>query len=105
MRRAAHVDGNHAAVVAALRHAGIGVLSLAGVGNGCPDLLCAFRDVTVLLEVKNPDSDRGAPSKVSKGTAEFIASWPGLVYVVWSAEEAVRVVVDAAGPCKAQSSA
>lgn len=30
-RRAAHVDGNHAAVVAALRQAGIGVLSLAGI--------------------------------------------------------------------------
>lgn len=99
MRRAAHIDGNHTAVVAALRRAGIAVLSLAAVGKGCPDLLCAFRDTTVLLEVKNPDSDRGAPSKVSQATVDFIAQWPGKVYVVWSPEEAVRVVVDAAQPC------
>lgn len=96
MRRAAHIDGNHRDVVEALRRAGIAVLSLAAIGKGCPDLLCAFRETTVLLEVKNPDSDRGAPSKVGQGTVDFMAKWPGKVYVVWSAEEAVRVVVEAA---------
>lgn len=98
MRRAAHIDGNHGEVVTALRRAGIAVLSLAAVGKGVPDLLCAFRETTVLLEVKNPDSDRGKPSKVSAATVGFIASWPGKAYVVWSAEEAVRVVVEAARP-------
>lgn len=64
-------------------------------------MLCAFRDVTVLLEVKNPDSDRGTPSKVSQVTVDFIASWPGKAYVVWSPEEAVRVVIEAARPADA----
>jgi len=92
------VDGNHAEVVKALRRCGIGVLSLAAVGSGIPDLLVAFRGVTVLLEIKNPDSDRGAPSKVKQNTLDFLASWPGKAYVVWSPEEAVRVVVEAARP-------
>lgn len=52
MRRAAKVDGNHSEVVDALRRAGIAVRSMAGVGQGFPDLLCAFRDTLVLLEVK-----------------------------------------------------
>lgn len=97
-RRAARTDGNHTQVVDALRKAGIAVISLAALGDGVPDLLCAFREVSVLLEVKNPDSDRGAPSKVKQNTLDFLASWPGLAYVVWSAEEAVRVVVEAARP-------
>jgi Holliday junction resolvase len=100
VRRAAHVDGNHHAVVAELRRNGIAVLSLAAVGKGCPDLLCAFRDVTVLLELKNPEAERG-PAQAMKLTVqetEFIANWPGKVYVVTSPEEAVRVVVEAARP-------
>jgi Holliday junction resolvase len=98
MRRAAHVDGNHAAVMQALRNAGIAARSLAGVGNDFPDVIAAFRGVNVLLEVKNPDSDRGAPSKLTKEQLEFIESWPGPAYVVWSPKEAVDVVIEAARP-------
>ena len=36
----AKIDGNQTAVVAALKARGWLVLSLAGVGKGCPDLLC-----------------------------------------------------------------
>ncbi len=94
MRRAAKVDGNHAEVVQALRQAGIAVRSMAGVGDGFPDLLCAFRDTLVLLEVKDgslPPSER----KLTRQEAEFIAAWPK-TYVVTSGEEAVEVVVEAA---------
>lgn len=96
MRRAARVDGNHADVVAALRGAGIQVVSTAAMGKGFPDLLCAFRGLLVLLEVKDgtlPPSARA----LTKQEQEFIAAWPRS-YVVTSAEEAVRVVVEAARP-------
>lgn len=97
MRRAAKVDGNHGAVVKALRDAGIAVKSLASVGGGMPDLLWALRDVTGLMEVKDgskPPSER----QLTKAEAEFIATWPGLVFVVKSPQEAVECVVEAARP-------
>ena len=53
MRRAAKVDANQTQVVAALRAAGAVVHSLAAVGNGMPDLLVAFRNQTLLMEVKD----------------------------------------------------
>ena len=39
MRRAAKIDDNQAVIVKALRKAGCEVMSLAAIGNGCPDLL------------------------------------------------------------------
>jgi hypothetical protein len=96
LRRAPKLDGNHFEVVEALRRAGIAVRSMAMVGQGFPDLLCAFRDTLVLLEVKDgslPPSER----KLTKQEAEFLAAWPK-TYVVTSGEEAVAVVVQAAAP-------
>jgi hypothetical protein len=96
MRRAGKVDANHGAVVDALRRAGILVRSLASVGDGMPDLLCAFRGTLCLLEVKDGDK---APSarKLTAAELEFVATWPA-TYVVHSPNEAVRVVVEAARP-------
>lgn len=96
MRRAARTDGNHQDVVQALRGAGILVKSTAAVGDGFPDLLCAFRGVLVLLEVKDgslPPSER----KLTAKETEFVAAWPR-TYVVTSPEEAVLAVVEAARP-------
>jgi hypothetical protein len=47
------------------------------------------------LELKD---DRLPPShrRLTKAEQDFIASWPGQVCVVTSAEEAVKVVVNAA---------
>src|SRR6188508_1068713 len=84
--RAAKVDGNHAEIMQALRGAGILARSMAGVGSGFPDILAAFRETLVLLEVKDgslPPSAR----KLTKAEVEFIATWPRS-YVVTSAEEA-----------------
>lgn len=96
MKRAPRLDNNHAAVMQALRSAGILVRSTAAMGQGFPDLLCAFRGVLVLLEVKDgtlPPSARALTSQ----EAGFLATWPK-VYVVTSGPEAVRVVVEAARP-------
>lgn len=98
--RGGHLDANHKAVVQKLREFGVLVKSLAGVGDGCADLLCGFRGTLVLLEVKDgtlPPSDR----KLTAKEAEFVATWPK-TYVVTSAEEAVRVVVEAARPAEAK---
>ena len=53
MRRAARTDANQAEIVAALRKAGASVTSLAGVADGCPDLLVGRAGQTLLMEVKD----------------------------------------------------
>jgi len=58
MRRAARTDANHAEIVQAFKDRGFEVFSLAGVGNGAPDLLVYHLDWPVsygpqLVEIKD----------------------------------------------------
>jgi hypothetical protein len=95
-RLAARVDGNHAAVVQALRDFGMRVLSLAPMGKGCADLLVGYRDQLFMLELKDgslPPSAR----KLTVQELEFVATWPQ-TYVVTSPQEAIETVVNAARP-------
>lgn len=93
MRRAAKVDSNHGGIVKALRDAGCGVLSLAAIGKGCPDLLAhgPLHPWTLhLLEIKDgnrPPSER----KLTKDQQEFHAKWKGSIHVVMSPAEALEV--------------
>ena len=92
MRRAAAVDENQGEVVAALRAIGCSVTSLAGVGNGVPDLLVGFRQQTYLLEVKD---GRKVPSKrrLTKPEQDWALSWRGGEYaVVECAKDALKAV-------------
>lgn len=61
VRRAARIDANQPAIVEALRQLGAFVQPLHMVGQGCPDLLVAFRGQTLLVEIKDgskPPSER-----------------------------------------------
>jgi len=93
MRRAAKVDANQTGIVLALRDHRCDVLSLAAVGNGCPDLLVwsPWTRSLHLLEVKDgakPPSAR----KLTPDQVEFHAKWGGPISVVTSVEEALRSV-------------
>lgn len=91
MRRAAKVDANQPSIVADLRKAGIAVQHLHTVGMGCPDLLCAWRGVNVLLEVKDgslPPSMR----KLTEMERRWHDAWLGPVYTVHDSEEALMVM-------------
>lgn len=94
MRRAAKVDRNHPEIVKALRSAGCGVLDLARVGNGCPDLLVhapTWPYTAVLLEVK--DSAKPPSARKLTGAQErFHGEWRGLLAVVTTPEEALLAV-------------
>ena len=97
MRRAARTDGNHAAIVAALRKIGATAFSLAAVGNGCPDMVVGYRGVNLLLEVKDgarPPSERS----LTAAQKEFFAAWAGQAAVVISASDAVTFVVETLRP-------
>lgn len=96
MRRAAKVDANQEQVVMALRDAGVMVLSLASLGKGVPDLLCAFRGKLVLVEVKDGAK---APSarKLTPDQEQFHKAWAEVpLHVVtspWDALKALGCVV------------
>ena len=91
MRRAAKVDANQAAVVAALRAAGCGVVDLSAVGKGVPDLLVhppTYPEcrMVVLMEVKNK---KGRGDKLTVAQEKFHATWKGWIHRVTSPAEAL----------------
>lgn len=92
-RYRARTDGNHSDVVQALRAVGAKVQSLAAVGDGCPDLLVAFRGAWHVLEVKDgskPPSHRRLTPAEEIWLMEFDEIAP--VYVVNSIDEALEVI-------------
>ncbi len=90
MRRAAKVDANQDQVVSALRTAGVLVLSLASLGKGVPDLLCAFHGRLVLLEVKDGNKPPSA-RKLTKDQEEFHKAWASVpLFVVESPWDALK---------------
>lgn len=92
-RRAAKIDANQPDIVKALRANRCDVLSLAAVGDGCPDLLVwsPWTRSHELLEVKD-----GAKSpsrrKLTDDQVKFHAKWGGPIHVVTSVDEALRAV-------------
>ena len=91
VRRAAKIDTNQTAIVAALRKAGASVQPLHQVGAGCPDLLVGIRGANWLLEVKDgakPPSKRAlTPDQI-----EWHEAWRGQVVVVKNVREAFSAV-------------
>ena len=87
MRRASRTDSTQAVIVQALRAIGCWVRPCHQVGDGFPDLVIWHRGRFVLMECKSPGE------KINKIQAEFIASCPGEIHVVHSAEQAVKAVI------------
>lgn len=86
VRHAAKVDANQAAIVKALKSAGINVEVIKQ-----PFDLAIWhpRIQTAFAEVKNPDGKNA----FTKQQLEFIARWPGRILVFRSPEDAVRQVL------------
>lgn len=92
MRRAAKVDANQPAIVAALRKMGATVQPLHSVGQGCPDILVGWKSLNLLLEIKDGDKP---PSHRKLTTDQMIwhRDWRGSVYVVESVGQAVALLI------------
>lgn len=91
MRRAAKIDEVQPSIVEALRKVGASVVSLASIGQGCPDLLACKGDKLWLIEVKGP---KGTLTDDQK---RFILNWRGPVHIIRSADEALRLVGEVGG--------
>ena len=83
MRKRAKVDSNQAEIVEAMRKAGWQVVSLAALGGGVPDLLCAKGLAVKLIEVKS------ATGHLTPWQVRFHQGWP--VQVVRTVEDALAL--------------
>jgi len=89
----ARTDNNHTEIVAALRAVGAAVQSLAGVGEGCPDLLVAHNRQWYIIEVKNgakPPAHRKLTAAEQAWHDKFAQHAP--VYTVLNVEQALAVI-------------
>jgi hypothetical protein len=83
VRRAAKIDSNHTEIVRALRQLGVSVENI----KKPVDLLVCYRGITSLMEVKGTDG------RLTKDQVEFIARWPGQIFVVRNVDEAIRALL------------
>ena len=91
MRRAAKVDANQAAIVAALRAIGATVQPLHMVGAGCPDLLVGFRGRNWCLEIKDCNASN-THRKLRPAQVEWHDGWKGHVATVETVGAALAVI-------------
>ena len=70
------VDSDQSAIVARLRAAGYSVLSLSGIGKGCPDLLVGKDGVNYLCEVK------ASKGKLTPEQEQFLSQWQGTITIL-----------------------
>jgi Holliday junction resolvase len=87
MRRAARLDDNHKEIVAHLKAIGCSVLSLARMGDDCPDIVAGRRAVNALMEIKD-GKKRPSKRKLRPGQVEWHLAWRGQVAVVHTPQEA-----------------
>ena len=94
MRRAYRLDSCHQAIVAEFTARGATVLSLAGVGSGCPDALVGYRQQARLVEFK--DGTR-SPSKrkLTPDQVDWMSWWRGSPVLVINSVEDVPAVLEA----------
>lgn len=92
MRYGAKKDANHHEVVAALEKAGASVLDMSAIGGGFPDLIVGFRNLTLLMEIKNPKTAYGRRG-FNKNQVRWQESWRGgPVALVDGPEAALRAL-------------
>lgn len=96
-RRAAKVDGNHAAFVEALRRYGAQVRDTSAIGEGFPDALVLWRKALFLVEIKSA-TGKGATAEsiqdpdhtgmLTPSQLKMRKAWP--IIVALTAEEAIE---------------
>lgn len=91
MRRNAKIDDNQPAIVEGLRKFGCSVQSLANIGKGCPDIVCGYRCVNFLFELKDPAKPTSA-RKLTPDQEKWHSEWKGSIYVIETLEQAIEII-------------
>ena len=92
MRRRARTDGNHRAVIDALRQIpGVSVADTSRLGQGFPDCVVGYRGMSYLLEIKDPAQP---PSKrrLTPDEQAWFDRWRGHAEVVETIEQALKAI-------------
>lgn len=92
MKFARRADGNQPQIIEAMRSIGAVVQPLHTVGGGVPDLLVAFRNRTLVVEVKDPTKPK-ADRQLTPAQVKWHAMWTGEKHVVETAEQAVEILM------------
>ena len=87
-RQRAKVDGNQKEIVEFLRANGVSVAITSQLGKGFPDLVCGYRYMTFLLEIKD-GSLVPSKQKLTPDEKAFLDSWRGHYAIVTNAGEAL----------------
>jgi len=90
--RAARVDANQADIIKALRKIGCTVTPTHTIGKGFPDLVVGRNGVNHLLELKDGTKPPSART-LTPDEAKFHIEWRGVVHIVYSVDDAMRVVM------------
>lgn len=85
------VDANQPEIVFALRKAGVSVLPIHRLGQGCPDLLCGVRHQNWLFEVKDGSKPPSARA-LTPDEKRWRNKWAGQVETITTAEEALLIM-------------
>ena len=91
VRRAHRLDANHAELVSEFEKHGCSVLSLAGLGNGAPDICVGFGGLQLMCELKNsaqPPSKR----KLTPDEERFKMNWTGGYRLVQNVDDVTKTV-------------
>ena len=89
--RAKRVDANQADIVEALREVGALVAVTSAVGNGFPDIVVGYSGGLYLMEIKDGTKPPSA-TKLTKDEVAFHTKWTGYVHIVYSLDDALRVI-------------
>ena len=91
VRLRARVDGNQKAIVSILRTCGCKVMHLHQLGHGKPDILCGYRERLYLFEIKDPAKCKSQRA-LTPAEAEFHSIWQEYVWVIETAEQAMKIM-------------
>jgi hypothetical protein len=76
-------DANQQEIVKALLLAGASVVDLHTVGRGVPDILVAYKNMNLLMEIKD------GKGKLTSSEEQFFATWRGPTVVVHDPQDAL----------------
>ena len=85
------VDANQKEIVAALRKIGCSVEHLHTVGAGVPDILVGYQGRNILIEIKDGNKPP-SQQKLNDKQVEWHSLWRGEVYVINSADSAIKLI-------------
>ncbi len=86
-------DKSHIKIQNELRQRGFSVCDLSEIGRGCPDILIADANNTVLCELKESDGE------IYIAQLEYIASWKGFVAFATTVDDCLAIMANPSDRC------